>query len=61
MRLPSQSEITRKGGVEMNPFSSQTAVLRMVLSAVIGGYGLTFITMSVLLLLAYVLYQIPVI
>ena len=45
----------------MSPFSSQNAMLRMVLSAVIGGYGLAFITMSALLLLAYVLYELRLI
>ena len=41
----------------MMPYSSRNAVLRIVVSAMIGGYGLTFIAMGVLILLAYVLYE----
>jgi len=45
----------------LTPFSSSNAMLRSVICAMIGGYGLPFITISVLLLLAYVLYQLRLI
>jgi hypothetical protein len=45
----------------MLPFSSGNAVARMMIVAMIGGYGLTFIAISVLILLTYVLYELRLI
>lgn len=45
----------------MTPFPSRNAVLRIVFCSMLGGYGLTFITISVLILLTYVLYELHLI
>jgi hypothetical protein len=39
------------------PFFSGNSRLKMVIDAMVGAYGLTFITMSVVILLLYVLVQ----
>ena len=45
----------------MLPFSSRNALVRMLVAALLGGYGLAYVTMSVLILLTYVLYELRLI
>jgi hypothetical protein len=45
----------------MMPSYSQNSLLRMVINALLGGYGLTLLTIAGLILLLYVLYQLGLI
>jgi hypothetical protein len=45
----------------MTPFSQRNTVLRMLFSAMVGSYGLTFITISALIVAAYVLRELRLI
>ena len=45
----------------MMPSYSQNSLLRMVIRALLGGYGLTLVTIAVFILLTYVLYELGLI
>lgn len=45
----------------MIPSYSQNSLLRMVINALLGGYGLTFVTIAVLILALYALHELRLI